>query len=82
LKLLAKLHSYKIATININGLATQTPITMLEDFLHKQEKDIIFLQEVTRLVFDDIRGFVAQTNIGTPGRGTAILTRDHISSRT
>jgi hypothetical protein len=51
---------------------------MLEDFLRKQEIDIIFLQEVTMPVFDDIRGFVAHTNIGTTGRGTAILTRDHI----
>jgi len=51
---------------------------MLEDFLHKQEIYIIFLQEVTRPFFDDIRGFVAHTNIGTTGRGTAILTRDHI----
>jgi exonuclease III len=67
-----------MATLNINGLATQPRITMLEDFLHKQEIDIIFLQEVTRPVFNDIRGFVANTNIGTTGRGTAILTRDHI----
>ena len=51
---------------------------MLEDFLQKQEIDIILLQEVTRPVFDDIRGFAAYTNIGTTGRGTAILTRDHI----
>jgi exonuclease III len=51
---------------------------MLEDFLQKQEIDIIFLQEVTRPVFDDIRGFTVYTNIATTGRGTAILTRDHI----
>ena len=72
------LHIYKIATFNINGLATQPQITMLEDFLHKQEIYIIFIQEVTRQVFDYIRGFLAHTNIGTTGRGTAILTRDHI----
>ena len=51
---------------------------MLEDFLQKQEIDIILLQEDTRPVFDDIRGFTAYTNIGTTGRGTAILTRDCI----
>jgi exonuclease III len=69
---------YKIATLNINGMATPPRIAMLEDFLQKQEVDIIFLQEVTRPVFDDIRGFTAYTNIGTTGRGTAITTRDHI----
>ena len=69
--------SYKIATLNINGLATKPRIAMLEDVLHKQEIDI-FLREVTRPVFDDIRGFVAHTNLRTSGRGTAILTYDHI----
>jgi hypothetical protein len=72
------LYSYKIATLNINGLATQPRIMMLEDFLHKQQIDILFLQEVTRPVFDYIQGYVAHTNIGTTGRGTAILTRVHI----
>jgi hypothetical protein len=28
---------YKIATLNINGLASQTGIGMLEDFMHKRE---------------------------------------------
>jgi exonuclease III len=51
---------------------------MLEDFLKKQEIDIILLQEITKPVFEDIRGFVAQTNIGTTGRGTAILSRDQL----
>jgi len=40
--------------------------------------DIILLQEITKPVFDDIRGFVAHTNIGTTGRGTEILSRDQI----
>ena len=69
---------YKIATLNINGMATPPRIAMLEDFLQKQDVGTIFLQKVTRPVFDDIRGFTAYTNIGTTGRGTAILTRDHI----
>jgi exonuclease III len=68
---------YKIATLNINGMATPPRIAMLEDFLQKQEIDIILLQEVTRPVFDDIRDFAFYTNVGTTGRGTAILTRDH-----
>jgi len=68
----------KIAALNINGMATTPRIAMLEDFWQKQAIDIIFLQEVTRPVFDDIRGFTAYTNIRTTGRGTAILTRDLI----
>jgi len=69
---------YKIETLNINGMTTPPRIAMLEDFLQKQEIDIIFLQEVTRPVFDDIRGFTAYTNIDTTGRVTAILTKDHM----
>jgi len=69
---------YKIATLNINGMTTPPRIAMLEDILQKKEIDIIFLQEVTRPVFDDIPGFTVYTNIGTTWRGTAILTRDHI----
>jgi len=52
---------YKIATLNINGMATTPWIAMLEDLLQKQELDIILLQEVTRPVFDDIRGQLTQT---------------------
>jgi len=67
----------KIATFNINGMGMPPRIAMQEDFLQKQEIDIILLQ-VTRPVLDDIRGFTAYTNICSTGRGTAILTRDHI----
>jgi len=40
---------YKIATLNINGMATPPRIAMLEDFLQKQEIDIFLLQEVRGL---------------------------------
>jgi hypothetical protein len=53
---------YKIATLNDNGMDTQPRITMLADLLHKQDIDI-FLQEVTRPVFDAIRGFVAHITL-------------------
>jgi len=59
---------YKIATLSINGMALPPRIAMLEVFLQKEEIDIILLQEVTRPVFDDIRGFTAYTNLGTRGR--------------
>jgi exonuclease III len=39
-------HIYKIATHNVNAMATEPRITMLEDFLKKQEIDIILLQEI------------------------------------
>ena len=53
---------------------------MLKELLQRQYIDIILLQEDTRPVFDDIRGFASYTNIGTTGGGggTAILTRDYI----
>jgi exonuclease III len=37
---------FKIATLNINGLATRTRMEMLQDSLRRQEIDILFLQEV------------------------------------
>jgi len=48
--------TYKIATQNINGLSAMTRMRMLAEFLHKQEIDIILLQEVTHNDFDMIRG--------------------------
>jgi exonuclease III len=52
---------------------------MLEDFLIREEIYIIFLQEVTEPVFDNLRGYTAYKNTGTTRRGTAILTREHLS---
>jgi hypothetical protein len=44
---------------------------MLEDFLHTNEIYVICLQEVTKMEVMNIRN-----NIGTEGRGTAILHKD------
>jgi hypothetical protein len=49
---------------------------MLNDFIHKQEIEIILLQEVTHTDFELIRGYTAHLNVGTNKRGTAILTRE------
>jgi hypothetical protein len=38
---------YKFATMNINGLASQTRLQMLEEFLRRQEIYLAFLEEVT-----------------------------------
>lgn len=52
---------------------------MLNEFIQKQEIDIILLQEVTHTDFEMIRGYTAHLNVGTNKRGTAILTREQIS---
>ena len=51
---------------------------MLNEFLYKQEIDIILLQELTHSDFDMIRGYRAYLNIGINKRGTAILTKEQI----
>lgn len=50
---------------------------MLADLVRKQEIDILFLQEVTSPIPNTISGY----NIGTNGRVTAYLTRDHMKLR-
>jgi exonuclease III len=52
---------------------------MLEEFLHKQEIDILLLQEVTQHDFDVIRGYNAYINVRIYWRGTAMPTTEQIS---
>jgi hypothetical protein len=52
---------------------------MLDEFLHKQEIDILLLQEVTRAEFDKIRGYMAHTIVGIHNRGTGMLTREQVT---
>jgi exonuclease III len=59
------LHTYKITTININGIASSTEMQMLVDFVHKNYVDIAILQEVTHGNFDSLRGYKAIVNEGT-----------------
>jgi exonuclease III len=49
---------------------------MLEDFLHLNAIDIICLQEVINTTVTTLRNYIAHANIGTEGRGTAILHKD------
>jgi endonuclease/exonuclease/phosphatase family metal-dependent hydrolase len=51
---------------------------MLDEFLHKQEIDILLLQEVTHTVFDMIR-YIAHTDVGIHNRSTAMITREHVT---
>jgi hypothetical protein len=72
---------YKLATLNINGLASQLRIEMLEDFLIKQEIDVLFLQEVTQPVFDNLRGYIAYTQ-ERPGDERLPLRENALPSQT
>jgi exonuclease III len=56
------LYTYKIATLNINGIVSNTRIGMLEDFLKRQDFDIALLQEVTHANFTTIRRYTAYVN--------------------
>jgi len=52
-------------------------VWMLDVFLHKQETEILLLQEVTHY-FDTIRRYNAYVNIGINNRGPALPTREQI----
>jgi exonuclease III len=69
------LHTYKIATLNINGIAIYTKMIMLGDFLKRQETDIALLHEVTHNDFTNIHEHNAIVNEGTDKRGLAILVK-------
>jgi len=69
----------KIATLNINGFASRTKVEMLEIFLRRQEIDILFLQEVAHSTIGTLRSYKAYSNVGTAGRGTAMVTRNEIT---
>jgi len=74
-------HIYKVASLNINGIAHPTRIRMLEEFLWQQDIDIALLQEVTNRAIENIRSYTKHINIGTDQRGTAILVKDGIQIR-
>ena len=70
---------FKIATLNINGLASRTKVEMLDDFLRRQDIGILFLQEASHSTIDTLRRCKPCTNVGTSGRGTAMVTRKEIT---
>jgi exonuclease III len=69
------METIRIATLNKNGLTSLTKIAMMENFLHTWEIDILLVQEVTKQVLQNLRGYQALYNIGTNGRGTAIIVK-------
>lgn len=62
-------------THNINGIVFSTRQQMLEDFLRKRDVDIALLHEVATENNINFRGYQTVINIGTPARGTAILSK-------
>jgi hypothetical protein len=70
--------TYKIMTLNINGIAASSRIRMLEEMLHRNEVDIALIQEVVSPRLQDICHYTSYMNIGTELRGTAILVKQGI----
>ena len=52
---------------------------MMENFLHTWEIDILLVQEVTKQVLHNLRGYQTLYNIGTNCRGTAIIAKEGIT---
>jgi exonuclease III len=71
--------TYRIGTLNINGIASGTRVNMLENFLQSQHFDILFVQEITTDAIKTVRGYTGYINIGTTQRGTAILAKKPIT---
>jgi exonuclease III len=69
---------FKFATININGLHSETRIGMLCEFLRSQDIDIVFLQEVTNHALHDLGGYNTYLNVGTDMRETSIVTKQDL----
>jgi exonuclease III len=68
----------QIANLNINALTAPTRVHMLGSFLHQHDIDILLVQEVTHQEFHTIPGYSVHYNIGTHGRGNAIMCKNSI----
>jgi len=55
---------------------------MLEEFIRKHDIDIAMLQEVTNVHSITMNGYQVIDNVGTMGRGTAILHKEDIQMHT
>jgi exonuclease III len=67
--------AHTIATININGLKSPARIAMLGAFLRTHEVDIALIQEATSPIDLSTFHYTTHLNIGSEGRGTALITR-------
>jgi exonuclease III len=67
--------STRIASINTNGLSTNTRVGMLLEYIRRHDLDFVFLQEVTELAILTVTGYTTYLKIGANMRGTGILAR-------
>jgi exonuclease III len=72
---------FKIATVNNNGILADTHMRMLEGFVYKNGIGIVLLQEVTLPDITAIHRYTDHINIGTEGRGTAIIMKAELTAR-
>jgi len=50
-------YTYRVMTLNVNGIASCTRLQMFGDFLHRHDVDFALLQEVTNVNIINIRGY-------------------------
>lgn len=71
------LHSYNLASININTITNRTKLNALQTFLRDSEIDIAFLQEVENEQLL-LPGYNVVCNVDHTRRGTAIALKEHV----
>ena len=64
--------------MNINGIENHTRLRMFGEFLHSHDVDVALLQEVTNGNNLSVKGYQTIVNVGTLGRGTAIIHKPHL----
>jgi exonuclease III len=69
-------NAYTIATLNINGIWAHQRVLILADFLRAQDVDLLCAQEVTTDAIQRIPNYTTYLNIGTEGRGTALMVKE------
>jgi hypothetical protein len=75
----AMAYTYRVATLNINGISSVGRLRMLEKFLRKKEIDILLLQEFVIPDLDMLNGYAACVNVRTDMRGTAMVVKDPLT---
>lgn len=71
--------TYTIGTLNINCIESENKIQMLEHFLHRNDIDILLVQEVTTDILHQMRGYTSYLNVGTSKRGTALIAKEPLN---
>jgi exonuclease III len=68
-------HIYKIMTLNINGITSDTKIGMLATMLRQKEIDIAMIQEVTTHKLYTIPGYTSYINEVSEKKGNSNNTK-------